>query len=507
MADGSTFLGQSLRLPPSNLQAEQALLGALLANNRAYERVADFLEPKHFADETHAVIYRQIVERILNGHVADAISLKAEFQNSGLLDVVGGMTYLAQLLSAMVGIINAGEYGKAIVDCWLRRQLIEAGETIVNNAFGSDPSLDARAQVDKAAQMLSDLTSGGRGGDRLVTLGEAVSAAIAQAEAIYKGGGSPALLSGMPTIDRALGGFWPGTLTLLAGVPAAGKTALCTQIGVAIAGLLHDDATRGGVPAERARSLPGVAFFSLEMSAEELGARVAAHRANIGLTALLEGKLDMASAVELARAERELKFLPLRIHDSRAMPLKLLAAKVRMHLQRQPERLVMVDHLLVLGADDDNRRTSGGNDAATVSRAARDLKALASETGLPFVVLTHASRASAQRQSSRPTQSDVKWAGEGDADNVVFVHRPIMFMESSPPPQGPKEGDETYGKRKARWYQEYDAAKNLAEIVVAKRRQGQPGVHRMRWHGATTSFSEWDEAPDSSVPSWVNEPF
>src|SRR5271166_1299329 len=148
----SPLLGLSQRLPPANIQAEQALLGALLANNRAFERVADFLQPEHFADPVHGRIYQAIARRVDAGNLADAITLKAEFEHAGVLDEVGGVAYLGQLLSAMVGIINAGEYGRAIYDAWMRRQLIDIGETVVNNAFGAEPELDGRKQVEVAEQ-------------------------------------------------------------------------------------------------------------------------------------------------------------------------------------------------------------------------------------------------------------------------------------------------------------------------------------------------------------------
>ncbi len=144
------LLGLSQRLPPSNLAAEQALLGALLANNKAYERVSDYLAPDHFADPLHGRIFAAIGRRIEAGQLADAVMLKAEFEHSGVLEEVGGTAYLAQLLTAMVGIINAGEYGRAIHDAWLRRQLVEIGEVVVNRAFGAEPELDGRQQIEAA---------------------------------------------------------------------------------------------------------------------------------------------------------------------------------------------------------------------------------------------------------------------------------------------------------------------------------------------------------------------
>src|ERR1700735_1350131 len=157
----SPLLGISQRLPPSNVQAEQALLGALLANNRAYERISEFLAPAHFADPIHGRIYQAIVRRIEAGQLADAVTLKAEFQHSGILEEVGGTAYLAQLLTAMVGIINASEYGRTIHDAWLRRQLIDIGETVVNNAFGAGGDLDGTQQIEATEQSLFELAADG----------------------------------------------------------------------------------------------------------------------------------------------------------------------------------------------------------------------------------------------------------------------------------------------------------------------------------------------------------
>lgn len=465
------------------------MLGALLANNRAYERVADFLEPEHFADPVHQAIFRRIKERILDGYLADAVVIREDFEHTGILEEVGGTAYLAQLLAAMVSIISAGEYGRAIHDAWLRRQLIEIGETIVNLAFGADAAMDAGKQIEGAEQALAAIAGHGASRDRRMTLGQAVSAAIGQANAIYQGGASPGVATGMPTVDRALGGLWPGDMILLGGVPGAGKTALATQMALAVARRVYDGAIWNNMTPEQAHKLPGVCFFSLEMSAEQLGARIAAERAGIAVEDLIEGKLDMEIAVRLARAERECMHLPVRIEDCRATSLKLLGAKARLHLQRQPELLIIVDHLLVVESDGGNSR--GGADAASVGKAARDFKQLARDLKMPILVLTHISRASAARTNPRPTMQDVKWAGEGDADVLVFVHRPIMFLDSEPPPQRPKESKEAYAERRLAWYRDYDGKQDLAELVVVKRRMGKTGVHRMKWIGATTSFAEW----------------
>ena len=198
----SPLLGISQRLPPSNVQAEQALLGALLANNKAYERVSEFLAPEHFADALHGRIYQAIARRVEAGQLADAVTLKAEFEHSGILEEVGGTAYLAQLLSAMVGIINASEYARTIHDAWLRRQLIAIGETVVNNAFGADAELDGGQQIEFAEHSLFQLATDGSVSGGFVTFERALTEAIQGAERAFKRVGH---VSGLTTGLRDLG--------------------------------------------------------------------------------------------------------------------------------------------------------------------------------------------------------------------------------------------------------------------------------------------------------------
>ena len=204
----SPLLGLSQRLPPSNVQAEQALLGALLANNRAYERVSEFLAPEHFADPIHGRIFQAIARRIEAGQLADAVTLKAEFEHSGVLEEVGGTAYLAQLLTAMVGIINAGEYGRAVHDAWLRRQLIDIGETVVNNAFGADAELDGAQQIEAAEHSLFQLATDGAVAGGFMSFERALTEAIHGAERAFKRTGHVSgLTTGLRDLDAKMGGL------------------------------------------------------------------------------------------------------------------------------------------------------------------------------------------------------------------------------------------------------------------------------------------------------------
>ena len=306
----SPLLGLSQRLPPSNLQAEQALLGALLANNKAFERVSEFLVPEHFADPIHGRIFQAIQRRVEAGQLADAVTLKAEFEHSGVLEEVGGTAYLAQLLTAMVGIINAGEYGRAIHDAWLRRQLIDLGETVVNNAFGAEPELDGRAQIEVAEQSLFDLSN--RGGEQggFMTFERALTEALRSAETAFKRTGHVSGIStGLRDLDRKMGGLHPSDLVILAGRPGMGKTALATKIAYGAARAMVEDARRtapDGRPDVKPRG--AVAIFSLERSAEQLATRLLAEQARVSGDQIRRGesgrRTSTASAWSAASCNR-----------------------------------------------------------------------------------------------------------------------------------------------------------------------------------------------------------
>jgi replicative DNA helicase len=483
------------REPPGNEAAEQSLLGALLANNGVFTRVSDFLRSEHFLYEQHGQIFDAIVQRILDGRLADAVTITQDFENTGMLDDVGGKAYFASLLAAMVGINTVADYGRTIYDGWLRRQLISIGEAMVERAFAPGGET-GQQQMEAAERALADLRVDGVRRDRLMSIGEAVAAAIRQSEEAYRRGGSPAVVTGLPTLDRATGGFWPGDFSLLGGIPGAGKTALAVQVACMIAERRYQAAVEAGADPVEAERQPGVALFSLEMSAEELGARVAAARAGISVERLRGGHLTTDLAAKLLFVERGIAGRPVRIHDCRETNMKLLGAKMRMHLKRQPECLGIVDHLLQLDSTDDRKGRSGGIDAASVTRTAREFKRLAGDTGLPLLVLTHVPRGTGRRDNPRPTMSDVKWGGEGDADNVFFVHRPIMFMDAAEQPaKFYRESEESHAKRINEWRAKLDRSADLAEFIVAKRRMGGTGVFNMRWDGPSTSFSEWVTMP------------
>ncbi|MBV9785605.1 MAG: AAA family ATPase, partial [Acidisphaera sp.] len=342
----SPLLGLSQRLPPSNLTAEQALLGALLANNKAYERVSEFLVPEHFADPLHGRIFAAISRRIEAGQLADAVTLKAEFEHSGVLEEVGGTAYLAQLLTAMVGIINAGEYGRAIHDAWLRRQLIDIGETVVNRAFGAEDELEGREQVEAAEQSLFDLATRGGAEGGFVTFERALTEAITAAERAFRRAGHVSGLStGLRDLDSKMGGMHPSDLLILAGRPGMGKTALATKIAFGAAQALVAEARLGGPDAVPKGS---VAVFSLEMSAEQLATRLLGEEARVSGDRIRRGDIGQRDFDRFVQVSRDIAAVPLHIDDTPAITLSAMRTRCRRLKRTKGLSLVVVDYLQLM---------------------------------------------------------------------------------------------------------------------------------------------------------------
>ncbi|GAN77069.1 replicative DNA helicase DnaB [Acidisphaera rubrifaciens HS-AP3] len=485
----SPLLGLSQRQPPANLQAEQALLGALLANNRAYERVSEFLQPEHFADPVHGRIFRAIGRRIEAGHLADAVTLRAEFEHSGALDEVGGTAYLAQLLSAMVGIINAGEYGRAIHDTWLRRQLIDIGETVVNHAFGANPELDGAQQIETAEQSLFDLAHNGGEQRGFVTFERALADAIEGAERAFKRAGHVAGLStGLRDIDAKMGGMHPSDLMILAGRPGMGKTALATKIAFGAARAIQAEAASG---AEDVRPRGAVAVFSLEMSAEQLATRLLAEESRVSGDAIRRGEIGQRDFDRFVQVSRELAGLPIHIDDTPALTLSAMRTRCRRLKRTQGLSLIVVDYLQLMrpaaGTRPENR-------VLEISQITQGLKAIAKELAVPVLALSQLSRAVESREDKRPMLSDLRESGtiEQDADVVMFVYRDDYYLNMRQPKLMTFDDETKFQAAHAKWQADMESVHNKAELIIAKQRHGPTGKIDLFFEAEFTRFTDLD---------------
>ena len=488
--EGSGLFGQSLRLPPQNLEAEQALLGALLSNNKAFERVSEFLAPDHFVDPIHARIFSAIRRRVENNALADVVTLKGEFEHSGVLEEVGGTTYLVQLVSATVGIINAGEYGRLIHDCWIRRQLIDVGETVVNRAFGAEPELEGSGQIEAAEQQLFDLATGGANEGGAITFDRALALAVeAAAKAKAHGGGVSGLPSGLRDVDARLGGLHGSDLLILAGRPGMGKTALATKIAFGAAQALARDVPPGEV------AKGAVAIFSLEMSAEQLANRLLAESSRISGDRIRRGEISQQEFDKFYAASRELGLLPIMIDDTPAITLSALRTRCRRIKRTRGLELVVVDYLQLMrpaaGTKPDNR-------VLEISMITQGLKAIAKELSVPVIALSQLSRAVEQREDKRPQLSDLRESGsiEQDADVVMFVYRDDYYLKQREPKEAAFDAGDKYQAAMDRWKTDMERAHNKADLIIAKQRHGPTGTIPLFFEAEFTRFGDLDVTHD-----------
>jgi replicative DNA helicase len=485
------LLGLSQRLPPANAQAEQALLGALLANNKAYERVSEYLVPEHFADPIHGRIYQAISRRVEQGQLADAVTLKAEFEHSGLLDEVGGTAYLAQLLTAMVGIINAGEYGRAVHDAWLRRQLIDLGETVVNRAFGMDAELDGRDQLEAAEQALFDLATRGGAEGGFVTFERALIEAINGAESAFRRAGHVSgLTTGFRDVDAKMGGLHPSDLLILAGRPGMGKSGLATKIAFCAAKAMLAEARRDGAEAVPKSS---VAIFSLEMSAEQLASRLLAEEARISGDRIRRGEIGQRDFDKFVQVSREIASLPIHIDDTPAITLSAMRTRCRRLKRTKGLGLIVVDYLQLMrpaaGTRPENR-------VLEISQITQGLKALAKELGVPVLALSQLSRAVESREDKRPQLSDLRESGsiEQDADVVMFIYRDDYYLQQKEPKEVNFEGDTKFHAALEDWRDKMEKVHNKAELHIAKQRHGPTGRIDLFFEAEFIRFADLDTA-------------
>ena len=484
-----SLLGLSQRIPPSNQQAEQALLGALLANNKAYERVSEFLTADHFVDPIHGRIYAAIARRIEAGQLADAVTLKAEFEHSGVLDEVGGTTYLAQLLGAMVGIINAGEYGRAIYDAWLRRQLIDIGETVVNNAFGAGTELDGRAQIEIAEQELFNLAERGGADGGFVTFERALVEAIQNAErAFQRSGGVSGLSTGLRDLDKKTGGLHPSDLVILAGRPGMGKTALATKIAFGAARAIQAEA-HATDPNAMARG--SVAVFSLEMSAEQLATRLLSEEARISGERIRRGDIGQKDFDRFVQVSRDIGSLPLHIDDTPAITLSAMRTRCRRLARTKGLSLIVIDYLQLMrpaaGTRPENR-------VLEISQITQGLKAIAKELAVPVLALSQLSRSVESREDKRPLLSDLRESGsiEQDADLVMFIYRDEYYEQNRAPKQLAFDNEEKFHSAVEKWQRDMESVHNRAELLIEKNRHGATGKIDLYFEGEFTRCADLD---------------
>lgn len=460
------------RIPPHHEEAEQALLGAILVNNRAFERVGEFLKPEHFFHPPHALIYRAASVLIGRNEVANPLTLRGHFEGTGELVSIGGVEYLGQLAVSIVTIHNAGDYGRVILDCWLRRQAIEIAESTIAQAYKRDVEIPAETILSDAESALYDIsTQASVATSRTKTAGKAAAGALEWIAEAQRDGGTVGLSTGLLDLDYRLAGLRPGNLLVIGGRPGMGKSSLLRNIAYA----------------NGCQNIP-VGLLSLEMSAEEMGFGFLAQLTGIATDDQLSGRVDQGQINYLIEAQQHLDRLPIHIDDTAALTASIIAQKARRLHRQYGIQLLGIDHLHFAKVE---RRNASDNRAAQIGDITAACKALAKDLKIPVILLSQLNRGVESRDDKRPTLQDLRESGavEQDADGVVFVYREEYYLENAPPRHREGETDGDFLGRTSEWETHKLRVQGLAELIVAKVRMGRRGTALAQWSGIRQQFS------------------
>ena len=461
---------------PQNIEAEQALIGAILANNKSFEKISEFLKSNHFADSINAKIFEIMSKLIQRGHVADVITLKNYFEQEGSLNEVGGHKYLVKLADSASPLTNADYYAQFIYDKFLRRELISTGYEIITDATKEDLETDALEQIEIAEKKLFELSNHGEIQGGFVEFSEALTSSLHYIEQAYqKDGKISGLPTGLDSLDNKTGGLNNSDLIIIAARPAMGKTALVTNIAYNVAEhMVHSK--------EIDPKNKGVAFFSLEMSSDQLAGRILSTVTQTSGHKMRSGELDNAEFTRIAAAVRELEKIPLYIDDTPGLNINSIRTRAR-RLKRN-KGLGYIQLIMGSGKQKD------GNRVQELSEISRGLKILAKELNVPVIALSQLNRGVEQREDKRPVMSDLRESGsiEQDADIVMFVFRENYYIQNEEPKQKASELPEKFQQRIEEWEVRKRATANLAELIIGKQRHGSTGAVQLYWNGEFTQF-------------------
>ncbi|MEO1919516.1 MAG: replicative DNA helicase [Paracoccaceae bacterium] len=478
MADGGINVDSEAVALPHNIEAEQALLGALLVNNDVYDRVTSIVNEGHFYDPVHGRIFEVAARRIQKNALASPVTLKAFMEDDEGLQELGGPAYLVRLAGASISLFASKDYAQLIYDLAIRRDLMAIGDHIAATAASVDVESEPKDQIVDAEQLLYKLGEQGNVGSGFESFLQALTTAVDVANAAYKrDGGMSGISTGLIDMDKKLGGLHPSDLLILAGRPSMGKTSLATNIAFNIAkaykkGIKPDGsegAIEGGV----------VGFYSLEMSSEQLAARILSEAAEIPSEQIRRGDMDEEEFRRFLEAAKDIEACPLFIDDTPALPISSLAARARRLKRQHGLDVLIVDYLQLV-----RPATAKDNRVNEVSEITQGLKAIAKELNIPVIALSQLSRQVESRDDKRPMLSDLRESGsiEQDADVVMFVYREEYYKEREKPGEHDVE-------KMINWQQEMEHLMGKAEVIIGKQRHGPIGSIELSFEGQFTRFS------------------
>lgn len=478
--------------PLANLEAEQGLIGALLFDAVVFERITDRLKGGHFFEPYHQRLFDGLADQIKHGRLPDPTILGERFKTDPAFEDFGGVRYLLDLLDRAPPATVAPDYARVIYDLAVRRDLIRIADEI--KAKVHDREVPAIQHVEQAEAGLFALAETGEQAGAVVTFKTALQGAMEQAEAAYRRDGQ---LSGLATLlhdlDQKLGGLHPSDLLILAGRPSMGKTALATNIAFNVA-KNYQWAPDPDAPNGRKTVNGGIVlFYSLEMSAEQLGLRVLADASGVSSDKMRKGEIDARDFAKLRDAQELIEDCPLHIDATGGQSIAKLAARARRLKRKEGLDLIIVDYLQLVTVE----ASRGGNQnrVQEVTAITGGLKALAKELNVPILALSQLSRRVEERDDKRPMLSDLRESGsiEQDADAVMFVYREDYYLGRAEP----KEGTAAH----LEWSDAISKVMGQAEVIIGKQRHGPIGTVRLAFNDRVTRFGNLARPSDYGVGS------
>jgi replicative DNA helicase len=466
---------EAYRHVPYDIEVEQAVLGAILVDNRVLEAASALLKPEQFYDPLHQRIFTTMISAVERGTMVTPLTLHATMKADPGLVEVGGHTYLAGLAQAAPAMPNMRDLARILADLALRRALIGIGEDIVNTAYEAPGEKTPQSQIEEAEKKLYSVSETARFGQGPISFEESLRRAVESAEkAQLRGGKISGVTSGFTDLDNLLGGLQPSDLLIVAGRPGMGKTALATNMAFNAAMAYATDVAAGE---ELPRGAP-VLFFSLEMAAQQLSARVLAERTEVEMWKIRSGRFAESEWEKFVLTMQELSSVPLFIDDTGGISIAQIAARSRRMKREKDIGLIVIDYLQLI---ESSRRAE--NRVQEVTEITKGLKALAKELNVPIMALSQLSRGVDARDDKRPVLSDLRESGsiEQDADVVMFVYREEYYLKSREPEVGTAEH--------SKWLEKCEKVFRRAEVLVEKHRHGATRKIELFFDDRFTRFS------------------
>ncbi len=452
---------------PNNIEAEQAILGSILVSNEIFDDISPIVNSLNFFDPMHQKIYAAIEKLIFSGMLANPITLKNYFEKEK--DDLNIPDYLIKITKFSSSSRQTLEYSKLIYDLYIKRELIKVSENLSYTAKSNDLDKNGKTIIEETEKTLFDLAERGNFNSSLIKFDEAMRQTIDMASNAYKNeDGIVGVPTGLTELDGRLGGLHKSDLVIIAGRPSMGKTALATNIAFNSAKYIQDNAKKSCV-----------AFFSLEMSSEQLSTRIIAEQSRIKSNDIRRGKISEEQFDKFIETSKNISELPLYIDETPAITIAALSNRARRIKRLFGLELIVIDYIQLMRA---NFAREGR--VQEISEITQGLKALAKELSVPVLALSQLSRAVEQRDDKKPQLSDLRESGsiEQDADVVMFVYREAYYLQNKEPRPATVEH--------AEWQAKMNEVSHLAELIIQKQRHGPTGTVMLEFEAMFTKFKD-----------------